>query len=580
MEDKSSLQRDLELGDEETSISNDNVLAKPVGKIGVEKSSKKSANDQCAGRAQSELRHQAVPLLMGDLHADSHDEELLSRSVADAGRWAFGTIVVEVWLLTKDKLQLMLCPRGVWTDPVYHSSYHSLDKLACVNCSSSQVTVEESTTLKSDDEPPSRQQQDLCSCPVCRLTNEDKRDYLEPTPVAPGEGLPGALWADDRSREYRKSKVDWRDIKGLAADPDRPWNPRLQHMAAMGLGWAAAIPIWNEGQRKGIVIYMTRVGVDLEKVKDSANEVYLDSATRLITAALVVRVHRHQARQQRRREARDAWRRVRLRIKAAKAFRLSLEDLVRKNSDQQNSGKEEEESCGHVTPDCHPIKDTSEKPSGWLHFLMLRFYRLVHVVRDGLISIPKIIGMTLTKCAGANVKPPPPATWEQSFHSFLASLAGMLLITANRNWISKDLGTFGALLALLFCLPAAPAAQPPNVLIGEVLSVSVAIILGYIPESFWTSETKISVTTAFSVGLMSKLGVPNPPATGSAVFFAENAELGWRNLAWFLVGDLIVVIVAALLNNLSTKRQYPSYWGIGIMIENVKAALLPNKKEQ
>jgi len=64
----------------------------------------------------------------------------------------------------------------------------------------------------------------------------------------------------------KKSKIVWRDIKALADDPDHPWNPRLQHLASgMDLGWAAAVPIRNNGEKQGIVIYMARAGVDLGK---------------------------------------------------------------------------------------------------------------------------------------------------------------------------------------------------------------------------------------------------------------------------------------------------------------------------
>jgi hypothetical protein len=62
----------------------------------------------------------------------------------------------------------------------------------------------------------------------------------------------------------------------LAADPDQAWDARLQLLAELGLGWAAAVPLIapsytvnavsssssSSNENQGIVIYMARQGVD------------------------------------------------------------------------------------------------------------------------------------------------------------------------------------------------------------------------------------------------------------------------------------------------------------------------------
>jgi hypothetical protein len=59
----------------------------------------------------------------------------------------------------------------------------------------------------------------------------------------------------------------------LAADPDQAWDARLQLLAELGLGWAAAVPLIDpsytvnavsssSNENQGIVIYMARQGVD------------------------------------------------------------------------------------------------------------------------------------------------------------------------------------------------------------------------------------------------------------------------------------------------------------------------------
>lgn len=622
------------------------------------------------------LRHQATSLT-GDLRADLYDEDLLRRAVADAGRWAYGTILVEVWLLTQDELALILAHSGWWIDPVYHRTYHPPQTAKGIKTEDPAAKVSLFTRLSSNSLPsykaslPQHRQQERptktrSSCPVCRLIDNERQDYLDPAPMVPGEGLPGALWMADSYPEFanpsmggrsrgswgsrsgtgrsrflfpkiqqkyqgndndetveqnssepfqdafhnptarvnppdshdhdvhqtlpspregaswgsgrraylqnahpiqsKQTRVVWRNINALANDPDQPWNPRLQHMAAMGLGWAAAVPIRHEGERKGIVIYMARAGVDLVRLQDPANEAYLSYASNLIAASLIVRTYRHEAIRERREEANAALRRVRRRIQDAIALGLSLEELVEKNL----ANRKEELTGGYVPP-----RDESlEKQSSCLGAL---FHGLIHLVSTG----RKKMGMTLRKCAGSNVKPPPTFTWQESLHTFLAVFATLLIITnLNRSLIRRDgtnaaivLAPIGALVTLVYGLTAAPASQPLNIFLGQILSVSLAIVLNYVPQSFWTNEIKISLTTALAIALMTKLGLTHPPAGAAALAFSANASYIWSNMGTFLLGNLIVVIAAAFLNNLSAKRQYPTSWGIGFLLDQVKTCL-------
>jgi hypothetical protein len=200
--------------------------------------------------------------------SEASDINLLHRSVADAGRWAFGMILVEVWVMSPDNTALYRSDSGWWIDPVYHR-----------NCSA--------------------------DCKICRLTEPSRTDYLAPHPLAPGEGLQGALWSETGyhlrggngnsnsssfhnqflSRDHHNKKmldgvfgptspikqVVWREVQALADDPDQPWNPRLQLLAEVGLGWAAAVPFRYHGQQ-GIVVYLARQGVDQAKLQSVTNE--------------------------------------------------------------------------------------------------------------------------------------------------------------------------------------------------------------------------------------------------------------------------------------------------------------------
>jgi hypothetical protein len=161
-------------------------------------------------RARNPTRDRASSLMSST--TDWYDEDLLHRAVADAGRWAYGTIFVEVWLLTEDRFSLVRPNRGWWIDPINHMEYHAPPKHGKGNenkknrrQSLHQRLSSSSSILKSLSQSSfSQQDQDAQSqsCPNCRLTNKSRPDYLEPGYHIPGEGLPGILWADDHNPHF------------------------------------------------------------------------------------------------------------------------------------------------------------------------------------------------------------------------------------------------------------------------------------------------------------------------------------------------------------------------------------------
>jgi hypothetical protein len=77
-------------------------------------------------------------------------------------------------------------------------------------------------------------------------------------------------------------------LECVRARTDQPWNPRLQLLAELGLGWAAAVPFNLHGDQ-GIVVYCARDEVDMGRLQSDDNESYLIAATDLIGAAYALR---------------------------------------------------------------------------------------------------------------------------------------------------------------------------------------------------------------------------------------------------------------------------------------------------
>lgn len=87
--------------------------------------------------------------------------------------------------------------------------------------------------------------------------------------------------------------------------------------------------------------------------------------------------------------------------------------------------------------------------------------------------------------------------------------------------------------------------------------MTIAMVISYletVPLRF-----RESLATALAVAAMVKLGITHPPAGAFALVFASE-KLGWGSVSMVLIANVIAVLMATLINNLSTKRQYPLYW--------------------
>jgi len=131
-------------------------------------------------------------------------------------------------------------------------------------------------------------------------------------------------------------------------------------------------------------------------------------------------------------------------------------------------------------------------------------------------------------------------------------------------------GSFGALACLLYAMPLAPFSQPKMVICGHILALSVAVACDYFVNTrfataFVPTWLMAAITPALAISGMALTGCINPPAAAASLIYATgNATVkGWY--WWFLffpnlVGCVVMLIVAVLVNNLSAKRKYPQFW--------------------
>lgn len=352
-----------------------------------------------------------------------YDTRLLHRVVADAGRWAYGTVLVEVWALSDDRTHLFRPEAGWWVDSVFHNEVQG--------CVQGGVAT---------DHP----------CQICRLTDGSRQDYMAPQTVFPGQGLAGVLWSEASSKwtrtwretlaskilghsdapavsprelymDVRRShhKVVWRNVRQLEEDPDQPWNPRLKLFSQLGLGWAAAVP-FNVHDHEGIVIYMARDHVDMNRLQSETNHSYLMAASDLIGAAYALRRPRNAVVRERHSELATSLRKVRRGILAAIRQGKTLRALVEQQSNDISSSTTTSESSATLTKPSSPPE-----------------YSLGMLLAEALHST---LAKTMKKFRGGGAQPPPAMAWSQTMVTFLGALLTLFVITSVNLYMVNHYG--------------------------------------------------------------------------------------------------------------------------------------------
>ena len=367
-----------------------------------------------------------------------YDRKFFQQVIQDAGRWAYGVIAIEVWVLNKDRTHLVRPDYGWWIDP---------------------VATDFGQQSKFD-----------------RLIDPTNSEYLEPAPLAPGIGLPGLLWSmvrednaaattkrrtllhnpigeklfsggrlsgnlqgqgvlssrgsvngenryEDQGHSTTRHKgllsktVIWHQVQPLCDDPDQPYNPRLQYLAQIGLGWAAGVA-FNVGESSGLVMYLARDTCDPRRLQSETNEEYMIHASLVIGAAYALRGPRLDVQKERENERKRASDKLRAKVKMVIQLNKNLDEVV----------KEEEE--GHITSDKpHPhgnvtLQSQREKgPSLWGKAMQK-------------------ISCWAKKALGAANKAPPPFTWQQTAWTFVGCFLTLSTLTTLNTALVRKYGGF------------------------------------------------------------------------------------------------------------------------------------------
>ena len=116
---------------------------------------------------------------------------------------------------------------------------------------------------------------------------------------------------------------------------------------------------------------------------------------------------------------------------------------------------------------------------------------------------------------------------------------------------------------LLYGTPGVPLAQPRNLMGGHILSAFTGVLMyGWIAEPLYLSGA-LSVATAIAVMHLTK--TTHPPGGATALIAVIGSErvhqLGFLYvLSPVALGALIMLVVALIVNNITSFRRYPVFW--------------------
>lgn len=121
-------------------------------------------------------------------------------------------------------------------------------------------------------------------------------------------------------------------------------------------------------------------------------------------------------------------------------------------------------------------------------------------------------------------------------------------------WI---MAPFGASCVLAFGVWDSPLSQPRNIIGGHLISTFVGLSVYHLLGS---GTFNMALGVGLAIALMMLTRTTHPPA-GANPLVVIMAGSSWSFLVTpVLIGAIIIVLVALLVNNLVHKRHYPSFW--------------------
>lgn len=132
----------------------------------------------------------------------------------------------------------------------------------------------------------------------------------------------------------------------------------------------------------------------------------------------------------------------------------------------------------------------------------------------------------------------------------------LLLLTqfTHSEWL---MAPFGASCVLVFSAWNAPLSQPRNVIGGHFISAFIGVL---IYSLFGSALWAIALAVGLAIACMMLTKTTHPPAGANPIIVILGAY-SWDYLfSPVLIGAIIIVLIALVINNMRSNRAYPVFW--------------------
>lgn len=453
---------------------------------------------------------------MSDLLSDPMerlvDEKRLVSAIRETGETAFGIAAIEVYELHDDSGLLVRSKgSGWWSNPDAVSDDIELAAIIAEQASED-ITVVPGVDVAGT----------LWSTSLSGSLDHNK--FWTAKGLGSTSNLASSASTISLQRHHQLTNaLLWRELKVLMDDPDVANGQLLPLFQKAGFELAAGVPFASHGHR-GMVVFYAHAGVDRLALSTVTNECFLRRSTEYIGSTLSVSYAR----------------------RAAVAANISkLRPVAPMPSAGEKSEEDDDEDPESAIE--NKVAEVSDPCHVWLLCRAKSWYR---------------------KCWGGGMQIPPPLSTQQSAWTIVGVFFGLLALSSLNELfqhLSQEeyfllIGPFGALMTLQYGLTAAPASQPRNVVLGQIVAGAVSMSFTYIPDDIIAPWLRQAIAPAFAIGAMVKLGIPHPPAGAHSVIYAAGNH-SWVFYALVVLCSAVSVIPATIINNISEKRQYPIYWG-------------------
>lgn len=156
---------------------------------------------------------------------------------------------------------------------------------------------------------------------------------------------------------------------------------------------------------------------------------------------------------------------------------------------------------------------------------------------------------------------------KEKFWSFVGSFVGIGLIAFIQHayFFESDnlflIGSFGASSVLIYGVIQSPLAQPRNLIGGHVVSAIIGVtVCQLLPDILWLTAP---LAVSLSIIAMQFTKTLHPPGGATALIAVSGSAkikaLGYLYVLFpVLTGVIILLVVALVVNNMTSQRKYPT----------------------